>query len=100
MNYINVPSSATFIDRGQLELMHICRKFKGDGYTKEAAVAVYQEMLNKKQCFLPAQVIRKLVKRIEMTDFQRQDAIAHLQGGLGANDRSRLSELVSDLKKA
>jgi hypothetical protein len=78
--------------------MLVGRKYKPDGFTMKAAACVYEAMLNRKKSFLPAHVIRKLIKRIPMTDYQRQDAIKHLQGGLGVSYETGLRDLIAEIR--
>lgn len=90
----------THTDHAELvqQIMLEDRKYKPDGFTMESAAVVYKAMMHRKRSFLPAQVIRKLIKRTRMTDYQRQDAIKHLQGGLGVSCETGLRDLISEIR--
>lgn len=60
-------------------------KSKRDAYSLDVASLVYQELVRRRRRFLPSQVIRKITKRLPISDYQREEAIKHLQGGFVAN---------------
>lgn len=71
-------------------MLQVSSTNKVDDYTMDAALAVLKEMYKRKQKFLPATVIRKILRPLHLTDLQRQYGIKYLQGRLGISNRSQL----------